>query len=131
MSEPTDPIQRSEQLQRRILAIPEDAFLGLQRRFKALIAAIVVALAFGVGAVLFITSSTRSAVEGEVIPALEDQIAVLEADVSTLEADNAELEDISRQQTDAIVLLLGILDENKIEAPEIIIRSTTTTTPED
>jgi hypothetical protein len=116
----SDPVERHEQLERKILAIPEDAFLSLQRRVRVMLMAVVLAIAGGIVAVLIITSTTREAVQGEVVP-------ILEGDIEALERENAKLEDISNQQTDAILLLIETLQANGITPPEIVIRPTPTT----
>lgn len=121
MSDADELIERSAELDRRILAIPENAFLKLQGRVKILLAAVLLVIIGGIVSVLIITSATRRSVDSEVVP-------VLEHEVEDLEAENAELEDISRQQTDAIILLIETLQANGITPPEIVIRPTTTTT---
>lgn len=119
----TDPVERNEEFERKILAIPEDAFLNLQRRVRLLLVTVVLGIAGGIVTVIVITSSTNDVVEDRVVPTLEDKVA-------GLEAENAQLKDISNQQTDAILLLIEEMQAAGLTPPEIVIRATTTTTEE-
>jgi cell division protein FtsB len=128
----SDPVEANEQFERKILAIPEDGFLSLQRRVKGLIALVISGMIAGLISVLIVTGATNRAVTDEVVPILEEEVDVLQAKNADLEAENAELEDVTNQATDAIVLLIKTLQDNGITPPEIVIRpTTTTTTPEE
>lgn len=116
-----DPVERSRDLGRQLLAIPADRVFT-KRAVVAGFAVVMAAFGVVLAVLLDFTSDTRNAVESE-IPALQDQ-------VDDRNADLAETEDLLRQATDAIVLLLDLLDANGIDAPPIRIEPTTTTTEE-
>lgn len=109
----SDPVARSDDLDRQLLVLrradvlPRRTVIGGFMILCVLLAAIL-------AGIVAITSDTNQAVERQVVP-LQRRVAELEETV-------ADQDSIVTQQTDAIVLLLGILQENGITAPEIIIR---------
>lgn len=117
-----DPVERSRELGRQLLAIPADRVFTK----RSVVAGFVVVMA-GFGVVLAVlldfTADTRAAVHSE-IPALQDQVADRDTTIATQG-------DLLRQATDAVVLLLDLLEANGIDAPPIRIEPTTTTTRED
>ena len=117
----TDPVARSDALDREIIAIPRDRVFT-KRTVVAAFLVVMVTLAAGFGAVAMrledITSSTNDAVTQE-IPGLKDQVADRDTTIATQE-------DLLRQAVDAIVLLQGDLRALGVEPREVIIRPTTT-----
>ena len=122
MAEVTDPVVRSDRLDRKILAIPEDRVFT-KRTVIMGFAVITYLLIVLIVLVLRVTSSTNEAVTQE-IPSLKDQVADREGTIATQE-------DLLRQSVDAIVMLQQTLRDKGIEPPEVIIRPTTSTTLED
>lgn len=59
---------------------------------------------------------------GIVVRGLQSRNADLDADIDELEAEAEVNESLVEQSTDAIVLLIGVLEENGINPPEIVIR---------
>jgi len=116
----TDPVSRSDQLDREILAIPADRVFT-KRAVAAGFAVVTVLLLAILAGVVAITYDTNRAVDRQVAP-LQERNAELE-DTAAVQ------EDLLAQSTDAIVLLLGVLQQNGIDAPEIVIRPTATTVP--
>lgn len=117
----SDPVARSDALDREIIAIPRDRVFT-KRTVVAAFLVVMVTLAAGFGAVAVrledITSSTNDAVTQE-IPGLKDQVADRDQTIATQE-------DLLRQAVDAIVLLQGDLRALGVEPREVIIRATTT-----
>ena len=114
-----DPLARNEEFERRLALIPEGDYLPK----PWLIAAFGVIVSMLAGALVLLATigwQTRRVVVDE-IPPLKDKITEQAGTIAVQE-------DLVRQQTDAIVLLIGILRENDIEPPPIVIRPTTTTT---
>lgn len=109
----TDPVTKSDQLDRKILAIPEDRVFT-KRAVSAAFALVVWMLGVLIFLVLRVTSSTNDAVTHE-IPGLKDQIADRDDTI-------AAQEDVITQSVDAILLLQQTLRDNGIDPPEIVIR---------
>src|SRR5688572_13039668 len=108
-----DIVERSEALDRRILAIPEDQVFTKRAVFFGFVVLAGLLLAV-LGGIISIQIDTKQAVERQVAP--------LQARVAELEEIIVDLEDVNVQATDAIVLLITTLQQNSIEPPQIIIR---------
>lgn len=117
-----DAVARSDQLDQEILAIPRDRVFtkrAVVAGFVVLLVPLLAVLTLVVG----ITHDTNRAVERQVLP--------LQKRNAELEKTNAQLEDVNGQAVDWIVKLSQLLKEHGVEPPEIVIRPTTTTQPED
>jgi len=106
----TDAVAKSDELDKKILAISADKVFTKRTVVQGFVVVIVILLAMSVGGFLAlrsITSGTNKAVTRQ-IPGLERGIE--------------ERDDVINQATDAIVLLSQILIDNGITPPEIVIR---------
>lgn len=104
-------------LNKRIIALPEDKVFT-KRAVVTIASPVIVLLLTLVFNVRSIASETKSAIN--------QRNEVLAHENEKLELEIIEQEDLLRQAVDAVVLLQGVLRENGINPPEIVIRPTTT-----
>lgn len=119
----SDPVERSDALDREILAIPADQVFTKRVMVTCLL---VLGVVLAVGFVAMYLSLRR--ITADTNEVVRDEVVVLQDRNTELEDQHAVDEDLLRQSTDAIVLLIGTLQANGITPPEIVIRPTTTTT---
>jgi hypothetical protein len=111
--EQQDVVEFAAEFERRLLLIPEDRVFT-KRVVMAGFCVLTSLLLLILGGIVGITLDTNRGLERQVVP-LQDRVAELEELVS----DQA---DVIDQQTAAILQLAGILQENGITPPEIVIR---------
>ena len=126
-----DPVEESQKLDHQFAIIPKDKYFtkrSVTLAFSILASLILFSFLGTYLHLRAITSNTNEAVKHE-IPGLERTIERREATIE-------EQQDVLNQSTDWIVYMLGLLQDNGIQPPEIIIRpgaegppSPTTTIP--
>lgn len=108
----TDPVSRSDDLDEQLIIVKRSSVLQVKTALKGFITLIGLLLMI-LGGIVGIALDTNKTVKDRKI--LEDRNAELEETVLIQE-------DLIKQATDAIVLLINTLEENGIDPPEIIIR---------
>ena len=117
-----DVVQRDEEFNQKIVALPQDKFFTKRNVVLVLSAMAIMMLAFLVE-VRNITSNTNDAVKNENAALLREN--------TRLEAEINAYEDVVGQAVDAILVLSDQIRELGGTPPEMVLRpTTTTTTPE-
>jgi hypothetical protein len=119
-----DPFERLSAIEDRWLAVPASHVFPrwVVTAGFGLIGSLLMAI---LSVVVGISLDTRSAIDRQVVPLQEvvagqrSTIKDRDARISRLEERLSDAESIQVQQTDAIVLLLDLLEENGVPAPRI------------